>query len=187
MGFQRFFGIFALLISISTGVIYAQAGPLPTTAVIIIDKDRVLSETKYGQRLNAEMRRMELAQIADNTRLSRELEQEEAYLTELRATLSSDDFRSLASEFDTKVQRISDEQQTKNQNRIDQRRQDQLQLFAATGPVFEQLMRDTGASVILELSFALIWNDAINMTDVAIQRIDAFLGDGTNRILLDQE
>jgi Skp family chaperone for outer membrane proteins len=187
MGFARFFGTFAFLVTISSEVIFAQAGPLPNTAVIIIDKERVLSDTKYGQRLNAEMRRMELAQIADNTRLSSELEQEEAHLTELRATLSSDEFRSLASEFDTKVQRISDEQQTKNQNRIDQRRQDQLQLFAATGPVFEQLMRDTGANVILELRFALIWNDAINMTDVAIQRIDAFLGDGTNRIPVDQE
>jgi Skp family chaperone for outer membrane proteins len=185
MGFARFFGTFAFLVTISSEVIFAQAGPLPNTAVIIIDKERVLSDTKYGQRLNAEMRRMELVQIADNRRLSSALGQEEAHLTELRTTLSSDEFRLLASEFDTKVQRISDEQQTKNQKRIDQRRQDQLQLFAATAPVFEQLMRDTGANVILELRFALIWNDAINMTDVAIQRIDAFLGDGTNRIPVD--
>jgi Skp family chaperone for outer membrane proteins len=187
MGFTRFLGIFTLLVTVNSVVIFAQAGPLSTTAVIIIDKDRVLSDTKYGQRLNFELRRMELLQIADNKRLSRELEQEEAYLTKLRETLSSDEFRLLASDFDTKVQRISDEQQTKNEKRINQRRQGQLQLFAATGPVFEQLMRETGANVILELRYALVWNDAINMTDVAIQRIDAFLGDGTNGIPLDQE
>jgi Skp family chaperone for outer membrane proteins len=187
MALTRFLGIFALLVAMSNEVFFAQAEPLPTTAVIIIDKERVLSDTKYGKRLDAEMRQLEAAQIADNKRLLRELEQEEAYLTELRAKLSSDEFRLLAADFDTKVQRISDEQQTKNQKRIDQRRLDQLQLLAATGPVFEQLMLDTGANVILEQRFALIWNDAINMTEVAIQRIDAFLGDGINHIPLGQE
>ena len=187
MGFARILAIFVLLAAMNTEVTFAQAGPLPTTAVIIIDKERVLLDTKYGQRLDAEMRQMEITQIADNTRLLRELEQEEASITELRATLSSDEFRLLAAEFDTKVQRISDEQQTKNQKRIDQRRRDQLKLFAAIRPVFEQLMRDTGANLILEQRFALIWNDAINMTDVAIKRIDDFLGDGVTRIPLDQE
>ena len=32
--------------------------------------------------------------------------------------------------------------------------------------------------MIIEQRYAFIWTDAINLTDVAIARIDAYLGDG---------
>ena len=162
----------------TVGYVSAQTANLPSTSVIIIDKQRVLSETLYGQRLMAEMRQMEQLQIADNKRLLQELELEEARLTEQRSSMDADEFRVLAVNFDEKVQFISNQQQAKNQTRMEQRRKDPMKLMAATGPVFETLMRDTGADAIIEQRYAFIWNDAINLTDEAIERIDAFLGDG---------
>ena len=44
MALTRFLGIFALLVAMSNEVFFAQAEPLPTTAVIIIDKE-VLNTT----------------------------------------------------------------------------------------------------------------------------------------------
>ena len=104
------------------------------------------------------------------------MELEEASLTKQRSSMNADEFRVLAANFDEKVQLISNQQQAKNQRRMEQRRKDQMTLMAATGPVFETLMRDTGADVIIEQRYAFIWNDAINLTDVAIESIDAFLG-----------
>ena len=139
----------------TVGYVSAQTANLPSTSVIIIDKQRVLSETLYGQRLMAEMRQMEQLQIADNKRLLQELELEEARLTEQRSSMDADEFRVLAVNFDEKVQFISNQQQAKNQTRMEQRRKDQMTLMAATGPVFETLMRDTGADVIIEQRYAL--------------------------------
>ena len=163
----------------TASLLTAQTADLPQAAVIIIDKQRVLSETLYGRRLASDMRQLEQLQLADNQRLLVELELEEAQLTQRRDTMLADDFRVLAAQFDDKVQLISNQQQAKNQRRMGQRRKDQMALLTATGPIFETLMRDTGAGVIIEQRYAFIWNDAINLTDVAIARIDVFLGDGS--------
>ena len=179
--------IWIVFLVTTVGYVSAQTANLPSTSVIIIDKQRVLSETLYGQRLMAEMRLMEQLQIADNKRLLQELELEEARLTEQRSSMDADEFRVLAVNFDEKVQFISNQQQAKNQKRMEQRRKDQMTLMAATGPVFETLMRDTGADVIIEQRYAFIWNDAINLTDEAIERIDAFLGDGKTSFEADKE
>jgi Skp family chaperone for outer membrane proteins len=170
-----------VLLVITAAFGWAQTGNMPRTSVIIIDKQRVLSETLYGRRLASELRQMEQLQIADNKRLLQELELEEASLTKQRSSMNADEFRVLAANFDEKVQLISDQQQAKNQRRMEQRRKDQMILMSATGPVFETLMRDTGADVIIEQRYAFVWNDAINLTDVAIERIDALLGDGKTR------
>ena len=79
--------IWIVFLVTTVGYVSAQTANLPSTSVIIIDKQRVLNETLYGQRLMAEMRLMEQLQIADNKRLLQELELEEMlkiYLLGLR-------------------------------------------------------------------------------------------------------
>ena len=181
---ERPFLVWCFILLLANGhMVFAQSRLLPQTSVIIIDRYRILSETLYGKRLDSELRHFEASQIADNQRLLQELEQEEAALTALRKTLSADNFRERAAAFDRKVQRISDEQQAKNQNQLEKRRADQLRLLAAVTPIFQRLMRDTGAVLILEKHNAFIWNDAINLTDISILRIDSALGDGSDRSL----
>ena len=109
--------IWIVFLVTTVGYVSAQTANLPSTSVIIIDKQRVLSETLYGQRLMAEMRQMEQLQIADNKRLLQELELEEARLTKQRSSMDADEFRVLAVNFDEKVQFISNQQQAKNQTR----------------------------------------------------------------------
>ena len=97
--------IVLMVITVAYG--WAQTDTLPRTSVIIIDKQRVLSETLYGRRLASELRQMEQLQIADNKRLLQELELEEASLTKQRSSMNADEFRVLAANFDDKVQLIS--------------------------------------------------------------------------------
>ena len=100
--------IVLMVITVAFG--WAQTDTLPRTSVIIIDKQRVLSETLYGRRLASELRQMEQLQVADNKRLLQELELEEASLTKQRSSMNADEFRVLAANFDEKVQLISNQQ-----------------------------------------------------------------------------
>ncbi|MGD9866344.1 MAG: OmpH family outer membrane protein, partial [Pseudodonghicola sp.] len=48
----------------------------------------------------------------------------------------------------------------------------------AARPVLETLMRETGAGVILERNSVFLSANATDITDEAIARIDAAIGDG---------
>jgi Skp family chaperone for outer membrane proteins len=52
--------------------------------------------------------------------------------------------------------------------------------LAAAGPVLEQMMREAGAAVILERRSVFVSANAIDITDEAIERLDASVGSGKN-------
>ena len=54
----------------------------------------------------------------------------------------------------------------------------QVEFLQAARPVLESLMRDSGAGVILERSSVFLSANATDVTDAAIARIDAAIGDG---------
>lgn len=53
--------------------------------------------------------------------------------------------------------------------------------FAASLPVLEGIMRETGAGVILDHSTVFLSADVVDITDLAITRIDKVLGDGVDQ------
>ncbi|MEX0365310.1 MAG: OmpH family outer membrane protein, partial [Ruegeria sp.] len=57
--------------------------------------------------------------------------------------------------------------------------QNRDRFLIAAAPVLESIMREAGAAVILEQRSVFISANAIDITDLAIARIDAVLGDGT--------
>jgi Skp family chaperone for outer membrane proteins len=88
-------------------------------------------------------------------------------------------FRALADAFDQKVQsnRIAQETKARALNQIaDKARAEFLQVAR---PILEDLMRESGAGVILERSSVFLSANATDITDLAIERIDAAIGDGS--------
>jgi hypothetical protein len=55
----------------------------------------------------------------------------------------------------------------------------QVEFFRIAAPVLEALMRETGAGVILERSSVFLSANATDVTDLAISRINAVMGDGS--------
>lgn len=72
------------------------------TQVLVVDLDRVFTETIYGQRLQADFREAERALGNDFNRIAGELIAEEKQLRDLRAETPPDEFREMAEAFDTK-------------------------------------------------------------------------------------
>lgn len=177
--------LFGALLALSGPVVAQEAATTPSVGVVqslilTIEPDRLFSDSAFGQRIVRDIE-TEGNQIAsDNRRIEAELTQEERELTELRDTLTTEEFRERASAFDEKVQelrRTQDEKARALGQRSDEARR---ALLAAAQPVLLDLMADSGAVAILDRRAVLLSVSAVDITDRAIARVDATIGDGTD-------
>ena len=118
--------------------------------VVTVDLERLVSETQIGQYLSFQMSEEAQRLQAEFDAIEAELSAEEADLIKKREILDLDEFRVLAKAFDEKAVRLRQEQQAKIQAitaESSRRRQDLLRSFV---PVLSQVMRDRGATVLLD-------------------------------------
>ena len=173
-------GFVALLLWLVVGAMpgMAQQLGLPQGAILTISTDRIFSESRFGQRVAADIDAQSVILAAENRRIEAELTAEEKDLTQRRPDMKAADFRVLADAFDKKVQLNRETQEAKARalNQIfDSARGEFLQ---AVRPILEELMRESGAGVILERSSVFLSANSTDITDLAIERIDAAIGDG---------
>ena len=169
--------MFAAWVSAAQAQLFDPAPGPVQSPVLVIEFDRFFEQSAFGRRVAVEQDAEGAAIAAENRRIEAELTAEERELTERRATLEHEEFRALAAAFDQKVQRLREEQDNKARAfgaRSDEARR---QFIAAAQPVLEGLMRDAGAAVILERRTVFVAAEAVDVTDLAIKRIDSTIGD----------
>lgn len=159
-----------LLFSLASAVSAQQA-----SAVLTIDSDRLFEDSAYGRQTVEEFEARGAALAAENRRIEAELEAEEQELTELRPTIEPSEFRALADDFDTRVQEIRRTQETKSRALNTELEERRVVFLNSAVPILEQLMRETGATVVLEQRTVFISSNAIDITTVAIERLDRVL------------
>lgn len=157
---------------------WAQQLGVVQSDVLVIDIERLLAETAYGQRLQAGVEAERDALIARNERVAAELEAEEQALTELRATTPPDEFRELADAFDTKVTQLRRE--SEGLSRDLERRRDlaPVQFMRVVQPVLGEILSEADAVALLDVRSVILRADVADVTDIAISRIDARIGAG---------
>ena len=150
-----------------------------TTQVLVVDLDRVFTETVYGQRLQADFREAERALGNDFNRIAAELIAEEKQLRDLRSETEPDAFREMAEAFDAKSTKLRLEQSDRR-NKLSQDLQVAREnLLRQLGPIFSQLMQDRGASLLIQKDDQrMIVFPQADITQSAISLIDQRLGDG---------
>ncbi|WP_170606862.1 OmpH family outer membrane protein [Ruegeria arenilitoris] len=160
---------------------FAQQLGLPQSGILTISSDRLFSESEFGKRVFQEIETEGAALAAENERIVEELSKEEKDLTEQRATLTAEEFRPLAEAFDEKVQSHREGQRAKL-DALARRSEEARSTFTKLAePILIGLLRDAGASMILERSYVFLSSDALDITDAAIDRIDTVIGDGGNQ------
>jgi len=159
-----------------TFAIFASVLPAQEVAqnpVVTVDLERLVSETQIGQYLSFQMSEEAQSLQAELDAIEAELSAEEEDLIKKRETLDLDEFRVLAKAFDEKAVRLRQEQQAKIQaitEESSRRRQDLLRSFV---PVLSQVMRNRGATVLLDRRSVVLDDRAsVDITDVAIMIID---------------
>ena len=175
---QRFGTVAAICLALAGPVAAQQAmAELPPTPVLIVDSDRLYQESQYGQQIRDGLDADAAALKAENDRIVAALTDEERSLTLRRPTMTAEAFRAEAEAFDVKVQGIRRARDAKEvalqKARVDARDQ----FFTTVRDVVGQLMLERGASLILDRRSVFLALSASDVTEVAIQRIDAALLD----------
>lgn len=169
--------VLVFLLSVVPGE--AQQLGLPKSAILTVETDRMFAGSAFGRRIASEIDSQSARLSAENRRIESELTVEELELTQARSEMEPEAFRALADAFDEKVQatRAAQDAKVRALNQIgDVARVEFLQ---AARPILEELMRESGAGVILERASVFLSANATDITDLAIDRIDAAIGDGT--------
>lgn len=161
--------------------------PLPATAqeadavrspVMILNQERLISQSLYGRRIEEEVEATTRALGAENRRIEAQLSAEELALTEQRDTMAPADFRVLADEFDIRVEGIRAAQQAKAREIQTQAEAAQSRFFEEAFPILLEIVRARGGQVLMDSRTVLISASGIDITEEAIARIDAELGNG---------
>ncbi len=147
--------------------------------ILTLEPNRLLTSTLFGRRMVAEFESLRDELQQETTRLENELIAEEQELTELRGTVSTEEFRALADAFDEKAQQFRSQTEERDADLARRVETAERQLLEAALPVLNAIMRDAGAAVIVDRRSVFLGRDAIDITDLVIQRLDETLGDGT--------
>lgn len=154
-----------------------QIGTLQSP-ILTIEADRLFTDSEFGLRVAQEREAESAILSAENRRIEAELTAEEKELTERRESMEPEAFRALADAFDEKVQEIRRTQDAKARALNQSGDADRVAFLQAAAPILEQLMREAGAAVLLERGSVFLSLNATDVTDTAIARINAAIGDG---------
>ncbi len=168
-----------LLALIGPTQVSSQQLGVPQAAILTISSDRLFSGSAFGMRVIGEIEAEGALLAAENERIVEDLSREEKDLTEKRAIMTAQEFRPLAEAFDRKVQTHRESQRAKL-DALAIRSDEARSLFLEMArPILVDLLRETGAGLIVERTDVFLSSDATDITDIAIARIDAAIGDGS--------
>ncbi|MBY5974517.1 OmpH family outer membrane protein [Ferrimonas balearica] len=169
-------GVFAFsLLGAAPSMAQGQAAQQLRSPVLVIDSERLFSESDYAQQLAEELEARAAEIAAENRRIEAELAEEERTLTERRAEMDPQAFRELADAFDEKVIRIRRERDLEAQGLGQDSEAIRREFLVSVEPVLDRLMQEAGTAVILERRTVFVTREAVDVTDEAIRRIDAAL------------
>ena len=176
---MRGFALVVAIIGFWAGSLAAQSGEtadnrLPAP-VLIIDNERLYADSQYGQQLRAGFEAEAEALRAENDQIVAALTEEEQELTERRPTMSVEDFRAAAEEFDTRVQEIRRARDAKEAQLQQARANGRATFFDDVRPLIGQMMIDRGALAVLDSRSVFVAVRVADITDEAIALIDANL------------
>ena len=166
-----------LLFSGAAGLDAASAAPpppggTPTARILMIDMRRVMALSKVGQDIQRQVEAFKLQAAKDLNSEGAALKGEETQLQQQAAILAPDvkarkirDFQARATAFQRKIQQRGGLIQggvMKAQQQIEQ----------ALGPVLQGIMKERGATILLDRSSILLAPNSIDVTQLVIQRLD---------------
>ncbi len=167
-----------LTLTIAFPAVAQQLG-IPQSSVLTLSSEKLFAESAFGQRVLREIEAEGILLAEENERIVNELSTEEKDLTEKRTNMGAYEFRPLAESFDKKVQSHREGQRAKLDALARRSEEAQQTFFELVQPVLIDLLRESGASVIIERSSVFLSSDQTDITDAAIARINTVIGDGS--------
>lgn len=150
-----------------------QAAP-----VLILDFERLFDESRWGQRITADLAAASGALNTENNRIAEDLIAEEKALTERRAAMPAELFRAEADAFDERATAIRAAQKAKAQSLSQSYDAARQGFLDAVAPLIDEVLAGRGAVVVLDRRAILRALPQADITDDLVALIDARLGAG---------
>lgn len=160
------------------GTPVANGAPAVQVPFVTLDDERMFAESAYGKALLAVLAAEQAELAAENRSIESDLARREQELTERRPTLPPAEFRALADAFNTEVQQHRSVQLAKERaiyERHDLARQNYREV---ANQLLAVVMSERGALAIIDENAILLGFRDLDITDVAIARMDEIVGDG---------
>ena len=146
--------------------------------VFTVDMSKMLKFTNFGKYILSENNKSRSKLQNENDILETELLLEENLLSELRKTLTADEFLKKAIAFDEKVTAIRSNQARKEEILDDQIRKEEAEFFKAIYPILFQIVSEQGGMILLDQRNVVLFDSSVDITQDAIELINRVLGDG---------
>lgn len=151
-------------------------GAQTQSPVLTLNQDRLYLSSEFGQRVQRSLEQASTELAEENRQIETALIEEEQRLTDERPSMDPEEFRALAADFDERVTSIRRAQDTKASSIQRQADSERARFFELAFPVLFELVQETGALAILDNSAVIFSVRQIDITEVAIERINAEVG-----------
>ena len=143
-----------------------------------VDMTKLLRSSEFGKNIIAANNIARKKLQSENEELERKLLLEEKELSDLRKTLSIEEFRPIALEFDKRVTIIRAEQGNKEELLNKKVRKEESDFFKRIYPLLYEILVERGGLILVDQRNIILWDNSVDITDDAIQVINQALGSG---------
>lgn len=151
----------------------APAQEAPALPILVVNQERLLTGSRRGQALLAAEEAARDALRAEARAIDSAFEAEERELTEARARLDTEEFRTLADAFDERVVTARRDQDARAAALAQEFDAGRRRFYAEVAPLLVRLMDRYGAQAILDENTVLMAAQELNITEAVIAEIDA--------------
>ena len=144
------------------------------SVLFTVDLEKLLKLSDPGKSIILANNMARQALQNENEKLETELLSEEKEISELRKTLSIDEFRVKALDFDKRVTIIRKEQAEKEKLLIEKVRKEEAKFLKQIYPLLYELLSDKGGSVLIDQRNVILWENSVDITNEAINVINKF-------------
>lgn len=167
-------GVFLLVGSLFQSALAAgpATGAAPVARVLMVDLRRVMASSKVGQDIQrqvADLKKQAQSQLEGE---GKALQTERASLEQQAAILAADVKARKIKEFDAKAAAFQKKLQQRSGLIQGGVLKAQSQVEQALGPILQGIMQERRATILLDRSAVLLAPNAIDVTEVVVQRLD---------------
>jgi Skp family chaperone for outer membrane proteins len=148
------------------------AGGAPTARILMIDLRRVMAESKVGQSIQRQVEELKKQATQELQGEENELRSEEQQFQQQAAILAPDLKQKRAEALKAKIENFQKKARDRGSLIQGGVIKAQQQVEQALGPILEGIMRERGATILLDRSAVLLAPNAIDVSDVVEQRLD---------------
>ncbi|MAB13979.1 OmpH family outer membrane protein [Parvibaculum sp.] len=156
----------------------AEDGATAKPAVIlIVNTEQLFAQSKVGQSIRKQAQAQAEALQAENQKQSKKMEAEAKKLGDQRALLSQGEFQKKVEALQKKDRQLQKTMQEKGQAFQLGTQQARAKVQAALRPIFVDIMKERGGTVLLDQSVVLAGGVDLDITQEALKRLNEKLSD----------